>query len=100
MTRSELSDRLSRRFSHLPPKAVDAAVRTLLDQMSETVASRERIEIRHFGSFLCRNRNPRNGRNPKTGELVEVKGMTVVRFRPASTLIGRLNGGKDHSATT
>ena len=100
MTRSELIGRLSRRFSHLPPKAVDAAVRLLIDQISETIASGERVEIRHFGSFFCRTRKALVGRNPKTGEPVQVEGMTVARFRPAKSLIGRLNEEKEHPAGT
>lgn len=95
MTRSELIDRLSRRFSHLSPKAVDAAVRTLLEQMSETVASRERIEIRQFGSFFCRTHKARVGRNPKTGEPVEIMEMSVARFRPSRGLIHRVNANQD-----
>ena len=100
MTRSELIDRLSRRFSHLPPKAVDAAVRILLDQISETVASRERIEIRHFGSFFCRTYKPRMGRNPKTGEPVEIVRMAIARFRPARGLMDRVNADKNSSGAT
>ena len=100
MTRLELIGRLSRRFAHLPAKIVDTAVRLLLDQMSESVASGKRVEIQHFGSFFCRTRNPLVGRNPKTGAPVQVERMTVARFRPAKRLIGRLNGEKEHPAGT
>jgi integration host factor subunit beta len=100
MTRSELIDRLSRRFPHLPPKTVDAAVRTLLDQMSKTVAARERVEIRHFGSFFCRTRKARVGRNPKTGEPVAIVGKSVARFRPARALIHPVSANKDTLSAT
>lgn len=100
MTRSELIDRLSRRFPHIPAKAVDAAVRTLFDQMSETVASRDRIEIRHFGSFFCRTYKARVGRNPKTGEPLEIVGISVARFRPARALIHRVNADQNPLSPT
>lgn len=100
MTRSELIDRLYRRFPHLSPKTVDAAVRLLIDQMSEPVASRERVEIRHFGSFFCRTHKHRMGRNPKTGEPVEIVGMSVARFRPSRALIHPVSADKDSLSAT
>ena len=74
MTKSELIELLSERQRHLGPSDVEMAVKTILEQMSETLASNERIEVRGFGSFSLHYRPPRTGRNPKTGAAVELPG--------------------------
>src|SRR5690554_8047583 len=86
MTKSELIERIVSRQPQLTPKDVELAVKTLLDQMSESLASGERIEIRGFGSFTLHYRAPRQGRNPKTGETVELKGKYVPHFKPGKDL--------------
>ncbi|MCE1667398.1 HU family DNA-binding protein, partial [Enterobacter hormaechei] len=67
MTKSELIERLAEQQSHMPAKAVEDAVKEMLDHMAETLAAGERIEVRGFGSFSLHYRAPRVGRNPKTG---------------------------------
>ncbi|MCE1709038.1 HU family DNA-binding protein, partial [Enterobacter hormaechei] len=66
MTKSELIERLAEQQSHMPAKAVEDAVKEMLDHMAETLAAGERIEVRGFGSFSLHYRAPRVGRNPKT----------------------------------
>lgn len=66
MTKSELIERLATQQSHIPAKAVEDAVKEMLEHMASTLAQGERIEIRGFGSFSLHYRAPRTGRNPKT----------------------------------
>ena len=59
--------------------------------MSEVLAKGERIEIRGFGSFSLHYRAPRVGRNPKTGDTVELSGKYVPHFKPGKDLRERVN---------
>lgn len=63
MTKSELIERLATQQSHIPAKAVEDAVKEMLEHMASTLAQGERIEIRGFGSFSLHYRAPRTGRN-------------------------------------
>jgi integration host factor subunit beta len=83
MTKSELIESIARSQKHLPAKDVELAVKHILELMSEPLASGERIEIRGFGSFSLHYRPPRMGRNPKTGEAIQIKAKTVLKFRIA-----------------
>ena len=74
MTKSELIEAIARKQKHLPTKDVELAVKHLLDLMSDSLATGQRIEIRGFGSFSLHFRPPRIGRNPKTGEAVALSG--------------------------
>lgn len=91
MTKSELIDSLSRKQSHLAYKDVELAVKGLLEQMSQALATGNRIEIRGFGSFSLHFRPPRVGRNPKTGESVALPGKFVPHFKPGKELRERVN---------
>ncbi len=59
---------------HMPAKDVEAAIKEILEQMASTLQNGDRIEIRGFGSFSLHYRAPRVGRNPKTGDKVELTG--------------------------
>ena len=63
----------------------------MLERMSEALASGERIEIRGFGSFTLHFREPRIGRNPKTGESVALPGRYAPHFKPGKELRERVN---------
>lgn len=96
MTKSELIERIvaaqtQQSGSQLTSKDVELAVKTMLEQMSLTLASGERIEIRGFGSFSLHYRAPRIGRNPKTGESVGLAGKHVPHFKPGKDLRDRVN---------
>lgn len=91
MTKSELIERIVSRQPQLTPKDVELAVKTLLDQMSQSLSAGERIEIRGFGSFTLHYRAPRQGRNPKTGESVDLKGKFVPHFKPGKDLREQVN---------
>ncbi|MGB1612400.1 MAG: integration host factor subunit beta [Arenicellales bacterium] len=93
MTKSELIERLCRDQAHLPPRDVEFAVNAVLEHMRRALVSGDRIEIRGFGSIGLRYRMPRTGRNPKTGESVEVPGKYVPHFKPGRMLRERVNEG-------
>ncbi|MFT6538218.1 MAG: integration host factor subunit beta [Marinomonas primoryensis] len=91
VTKSELIERIVSRQPQLSAKDVELAVKTLLDHMSITLSSGERIEIRGFGSFSLHYRAPRTGRNPKTGETVDLLGKFVPHFKPGKELRDQVN---------
>lgn len=95
MTKSELIEALARRQSHLAYKDVELAVKSLLEQMSQALATGQRIEIRGFGSFSLHFRPPRVGRNPKTGASVGLPGKHVPHFKPGKELRERVDQNKD-----
>jgi len=70
---------------------VEESVKVMLDQMVASLASGKRIEIRGFGSFALHHREPRVGRNPKTGESVEVAAKSVPHFKPGKALRDEVN---------
>lgn len=93
MTKSELIEILSSKNAHLNYKDVELAVKSLLEQMSQALATGQRIEIRGFGSFSLHYRPPRVGRNPKTGEAVALAAKYVPHFKPGKELRERVNEG-------
>ena len=91
MTRSELIDALTEQQTQLNVNDVELAVKILIDQMAETLSSGQRIEIRGFGSFSLHYREARLGRNPKTGDAVDLRGKHVPHFKPGKELRERVN---------
>ena len=91
LTKSELIERIADRQTQLSPKDVELAVKTLIEQMADSLAGGGRIEIRGFGSFSLHFRAPRVGRNPKTGASVELHGKYVPHFKPGKELRERVN---------
>lgn len=92
MTKSELIEKLAEKLSHIPAKEVESAIKEILEMMAQSLSKGERIEIRGFGSFSLHYRAPRTGRNPKTGEAVELSGKYVPHFKPGKELRERVNG--------
>ncbi len=93
MTKSELIEKIVAVQTQLSVKDVELAVKMILDHMAEALADGDRIEIRGFGSFSLHYRAPRLGRNPKTGEKVELSGKYVPHFKPGKELKDRVNLG-------
>ena len=93
MTKSELIETIAARQAQLSTKDVELAVKTVLEHMSQALSGDERIEIRGFGSFSLHYREPRRGRNPKTGDAVELTGKYVPHFKPGKELRERVNQG-------
>jgi len=91
MTKSELIDRLAAGQPQLIYRDVELAVKGLLEHMADALASGERIEVRGFGSFSLHHRPSRVGRNPKTGDAVEVPDKYVPHFKPGKELRERVD---------
>ena len=94
MTKSELIEVIAKKQKHLPGKDVELALKHLLELMSGSLSSGERIEIRGFGSFSLHYRPPRMGRNPKTGDAVALSGKYVPHFKPGKELRERVTHNK------
>ena len=91
MTKSELIDRLAVQFPQLVAKDAELAVKMILDAMGKSLAQGQRIEIRGFGSFGLNYRPPRTGRNPKSGEKVQVPAKYVPHFKAGKELRERVD---------
>jgi len=92
MNKSELIKRMSDQLDQLTSRDVDLAVHTIIEIMSDCLASGDRIEIRGFGTFSNHYRKPRNVRNPKTGEVgIHKPGKFVPHFKPGKELKRRVD---------
>jgi integration host factor subunit beta len=91
MTKSELIAQLAAKQPQLDYRDVELAVKELIDQLSTALAGGQRIEVRGFGSFSLHYRPPRVGRNPKTGDSVQVPDKHVPHFKPGKELRERVD---------
>jgi len=94
MNKSELVEALSERES-LTYKKAEQIVNLVFDSMAEALIENDRIEIRGFGSFMVKDYKAYMGRNPKTGEVIEVKPKKLPFFKVGKELRERVNGGKE-----
>ncbi len=95
MTKSELIARLAERFPQLVAKDADFAVKMILDALTSALVKGDRIEIRGFGSFALNYRPPRIGRNPKSGDKVQVPEKYVPHFKAGKELRERVDYGSE-----
>lgn len=98
MTKSELIARLAAHFPQLGAADAELAVKMILDAMARSLSQGERIEIRGFGSFGLNYRPPRVGRNPKSGEKVQVPAKYVPHFKAGKELRERVDVGAEGAA--
>ena len=91
VTKSELIHVIAEQQPHLAQKDVELAIKCIIEQMSNALATGDRIEIRSFGSFSLHYRKPRMGRNPKTGDPVALPGKHVPHFKPGNEMRERVN---------
>ena len=91
MTKSELIAQLSSRHSQFSVADIEMAVKTILDALAKNLSRGERIEIRGFGSFSLSFRPARIGRNPKSGERVQVAAKYVPHFKAGKELRDRVD---------
>jgi integration host factor subunit beta len=91
MTKSELIEVLAQKQPQLAYRDIELAVKTILEYMSASLSTGERIEIRGFGSFSLHFRPARSGRNPKSGEPVSLPAKYVPHFKPGKELRERVN---------
>ena len=92
MTKADLIDEVSR-LAELTRKDSEVIVETIFDSVVRSLRAGDKIEIRGFGSFRTRQRKPRTGRNPKTGEKVDVPAKKIPFFKPSKELKDLVNAG-------
>ena len=93
MTKSELIQRIAELNPHLYHRDVERIVSTILEEISEALAAGNRVELRGFGAFSVKRRDARVGRNPRTGEAVQVAEKHIPFFKTGKQLRERLNSG-------
>ena len=91
MIKSELIEKLAAENTHLTHAEVERVVNVVLGRMTGAMAEGGRVELRGFGAFSAKGRNARMGRNPRTGESVEVVAKRVPFFKTGKELRERLN---------
>jgi len=91
MIRSELVQKIADENPHLYQRDVERIVGTIFDEIINAMASGDRVELRGFGAFSVKKRKARLGRNPRTGEAVEVAEKHVAFFKTGKLLRDRLN---------
>ena len=91
MIRSELVQKLCSDFPDLTQREIENVVSALFDSITEQLAHGGRVELRGFGAFSSRERDARKGRNPRTGDTVDVSAKRVPYFKPGKEMRERLN---------
>ena len=91
MTKSELIEKLLAKHPTLPVKEIENMVKDILEFISQSLENGERVELRGFGSFSLHYRNPRLGRNPKTGDSVKLEAKSVPHFKVGKELKERVD---------
>ena len=91
MVRSDLIERLTEQYPSLDHKEAARVVETFFGEIMDALSRGSRVEIRGFGSFSTVIREARTGRNPRTGQPVEVAEKRAIRFRLGKGLRDRLN---------
>ncbi|RZJ16755.1 MAG: integration host factor subunit beta [Brevundimonas sp.] len=95
MIKSELIEKLASENPHMTHAEVERVVNVVLGRMTDALAEGGRVELRGFGAFSIRSRPARSGRNPRTGEVVEVPAKSVPFFKSGKELRERLNASGD-----
>ena len=93
MIKSELVQKIADRNPHLYQRDIEKIVNAILDEITNALKRRDRVELRGFGAFSVKQRNARIGRNPRTGEHVEVDEKVVPFFKTGKELRELLNSG-------
>lgn len=91
MTKSELMEKLSAKQPTLSAKEIENMVKDILEFISQSLENGDRVEIRGFGSFSLHHRQPRLGRNPKTGDSVNLSAKSVPYFKAGKELKARVD---------
>jgi integration host factor subunit beta len=91
MTKSELIQKLAESHPHLYQRDIEKIVGTIFDEITDALARGDRVELRGFGAFSVKRRDARTGRNPRTGEAVDVNEKFVPFFKTGKQLRENLN---------
>ncbi|MBI5491303.1 MAG: integration host factor subunit beta [Deltaproteobacteria bacterium] len=94
MTKSELIEQVAQKVSTFSRKDIEIIVDTLFDSMSRSLSQGDKVEIRGFGSFKIKERDGRQGRNPKSGENIFIESKRVPFFKAGKEIRERINNGK------
>ena len=97
MTKRDLIDEIVRMFPSYSGRDAEVIVNAVFEAMTEALCTGERIEIRGFGSFVVKQRRAREGRNPKTGDIVAVAAKRVPFFKVGKELKQRVD--KDETSS-
>lgn len=97
VTKADLVDEVAA-LGDLTRRDADVIVETIFTGMIEALRADDKIEIRGFGSFRSRQRKPRTGRNPKTGQRVDVPAKRVPYFKPSKELRDQVNAAAARSS--
>ncbi|WBQ09910.1 HU family DNA-binding protein [Hyphomonadaceae bacterium ML37] len=89
--KSQLITRVAELNPHWTRAEIDLAVRTIFEAIAHKLAEGGRVELRGFGAFTVRQRDARHGRNPRTGEVIDVKAKSIPCFKPGNEMRRRLN---------
>jgi len=100
MTKSELIQKLAERNPHLFLRDIEKIVDTVFDEISEALVDGDRVELRGFGAFSIKHRDARVGRNPRTGETVQVDAKRLPFFKTGKALRERLNDENEQKPET
>lgn len=91
LTRKELTETLAERLG-FSQTSCSMIVDSFLDNMKQTMVEGQSIKLVHFGTFTVRNKSPRRGRNPRTGDSITIKKRQAISFRPSKKLREQING--------
>jgi len=91
MIKSELIEQLSKEYPHLYNRDIERIVNTFYSTISDALAEGNRVELRGFGAFSLKKREARVGRNPKSGEAVNVPEKVAIFYKPGKDLKNRMN---------
>jgi integration host factor subunit beta len=94
MTRSELIELLAQQNPHLTARDLESIVNAIFNAITDALAADGRVELRGFGAFTAKRRQARSGRNPRTGETVDVEEKAVPFFKAGKELRERVNRGR------
>ena len=94
MTKSELIQKIAELNPHLYHRDVERIVSTIFEEIAGALSRGDRVELRGFGAFSVKHRDARTGRNPRTGEAVEVDEKHIPFFKTGKLLRDRLNADK------
>ena len=91
MLRSELIAKLAEEYSHLKQDDLEKIVAIILEEIAQALAEGNRVELRGFGAFSVRERKPRVGRNPRTGETIQIAASNQPKFKAGKALKSAVN---------
>ncbi|PQM57351.1 MAG: integration host factor subunit beta [Rhodobacteraceae bacterium] len=91
MIKSELVQKIAEKNSHLSHREVERLVSAIFDEITNALSAGGRVELRGFGAFSVKSRPGRVGRNPRTGQKVEISEKNVPYFKTGKLLKERLN---------